>query len=175
MRILPKGGPTLPLLLLCLQGITWSLSLSKVEVKETEIAEFRDSVYFRNESNRPVRIQALQIVLENSEFPDFELSIRAGLPPTDLCFGRGMGTCIPASEAGVVVTGWTIPARDSLLVFDFNLAECVRCPVGLRIVAGRQDTLRVPLIFLNGNSKDTLVLVSRLGASRRPVEPKRTE
>lgn len=172
MRASLKGGPTLPLIVFCLQGMAWSLGLSKDTVWETEIRNRPDSVFIHNRSNNPIHIHTLLLKLSRPQDLNWEFSLRSNRSPGEICFGRGEGTCPPASPEGSVKTGWVVPPGDSLILSDFNLAECIRCPLaGSKPRAGSGD-LPVPLILRSGNGQDTLVLQARLGAaSTRALPP----
>lgn len=139
---------------------------SKFDIRETQLKKSRDSVYFRNSTQQPIRINLLEVKPDSQNFQNWEFSVRANRPPVELCFGRGMGTCPPANPAGGFPAGWVIPAMDSVLLYDFNLADCLRCPLGSRQSIPQGDTVSVPLIFLFGDSKVSLTLSARLGASR---------
>lgn len=161
-----KGGPTLPLLLICLLGNAWALKPSKLDIRETQLKKTRDSVFFRNPTQQPIRINLIEVKPDSQYLQNWEFSVRADRPPVELCFGRGMGTCPPASPVGGFPAGWVVPAMDSLLLYDFNFANCLRCPLGTARTAAQEDTVAVPLVFLFGDSKISLKLSARLGASR---------
>ena len=157
-----KGVPNLPLLLICLLGSSWALNPSKFTVLETQVKRSRDSVYFRNPTSHPIRIHVIEVKLDPRFFPNWELSVRASHPPGEICFGQGIGVCPPANPMGGFQAGWTVPAMDSLLLYDFNLANCLRCPLEGAPASGAEDSLSVPLTFMSEDSKVTLKLSARL-------------
>lgn len=173
MRESHKGGPILPLLVFCLQGMAWSLGLSKAKVQETEILGRPDTVFLKNPSNASIRVHTLRLKLSGTSYSNWEFSLKANRAPTEVCFGKGEGLCPPASPESSVKPGWVVPPGDSLVLSDFNLAECLRCPLsGPRpgSPSGSAAALEVPLLLRSGNTEDTLVVRAGLGeAAWRPL------
>lgn len=152
----------------CLPEFALSVGFSKPEARETQIRARRDSVYVRNLGSQALRIRAVKVGLESSRYPSWELSFRT-LGAVEICFGRGGGACPPAGPGGRIPVTWTIPARDSLLLFDFNLASCIRCPLNAAVRGAAEDSLMVPLTLVGEDEaeRDTLWLEARL--ARTPV------
>jgi hypothetical protein len=166
VNVSQKRVSTLLLLVFCLQGTAWSLALSKGTVLETQIKGRPDTVFIRNNAKHAVQVQSISLKLANPGYPNWEISLRSNRAPAELCFGKGFGVCPPAGPEGSFKTGWTVPVGDSLILSDFNLAECIRCPLAGSGAHRSADTISAALVFRAGDLQDTLVVRALLGRAR---------
>lgn len=146
--------------------MAWPLGLSKGMVLETDLASYPDSVYLRNFAINAVRVESISLKLPNAATPDWEFSLRSNRAPKELCFGKGLGVCPPVDSQGSFKTEWMVPAGDSLLLSDFNLAECIRCPLMGGTSRSFADTVVAALVIRTRDMQDTLWVRARFGGAR---------